>query len=79
MRRALALAVLAGCCAGCTYVGLGMDWSGSRLARQAEDYCRTPGYRRQALRLLVNGRLAQSAIAVHIDCPGDALETRREP
>ena len=35
MRRVLALALLAGCCTGCTYVGLGMDWTGNRLARQA--------------------------------------------
>ncbi len=66
----LALVVLA--LAGCSTVDRALDESGEAMVDQVVEYCGQPVYRRDAWRVLVNGRLAAAGdYRVTVRCPDE--------
>lgn len=57
---------------GCAFTAnKALDQVGVRLANELISYCSSPDYRRKALNLMINGRLAQNNIRINITCPQD--------
>lgn len=64
----LCVALAMGCA---TVANKALDGVGVRMADELINYCSSPDYRRKALNLLINGRLAQNNIRIDITCPQD--------
>lgn len=67
----IVVTALGGCA---TYLNAAMDKAGEPMERLAIDYCQAKDYRKKALGVLINGRLADIGIKVMVVCPGDVQE-----